>query len=287
MNKYEQLPEGELVSIIVTEEIQARLGCVRGYVLDMDGVLYRGHTQLPHAREFLDELNAHGIPFIMATNNSMNTPEQYVAKLAGMGITVPAERILTSSLATRGWMQEQYPAGTRVFVIGMDSLHQAIFNGGYFQPARTDAQVVVVGADFGVNYEKLKVATLAIRNGAAFVATNGDKTFPTEEGQIPGAGSIVAAIEAAGGVAPDIVVGKPSPRMFLEAARILGTEPDETGMIGDRLDTDILGAQRAGFVTVLVLTGVTRPDELDQAAIQADVVLPDLGPLVTFYREDQ
>ncbi len=287
MKKDEHLPEGELVSIIVTEEIQARLDCVRGYVLDMDGVLYRGHTQLPHARELLDELNAHGIPFIMATNNSMNTPEQYVAKLAGMGITVPAERILTSSLATRGWMQENYPAGTRVFVIGMDSLHQAIFSGGYFQPAGTDAQVVVVGADFGVNYEKLKIATLAIRNGAAFVATNGDKTFPTEEGQIPGAGSIVAAIEAAGGKAPNIVVGKPSPRMFLEAARILGTEPDETGMIGDRLDTDILGAERAGFVTVLVLTGVTRLEELAQAAIQADIVLPDLGPLVAYYREDQ
>jgi 4-nitrophenyl phosphatase len=287
MKKDEHLLEGERVSIIVMEEIQARLGCVRGYVLDMDGVLYRGHTQLPHARELLDELNAHGIPFIMATNNSMNTPEQYVTKLAGMGITVPAERILTSSLATRGWMQEEYPAGTRVFVIGMDSLHQAIFSGGYFQPAGTDAQVVVVGADFGVNYEKLKIATLAIRNGAAFVATNGDKTFPTEEGQIPGAGSIVAAIEAAGGKAPDIVVGKPSPRMFLEAARILGIEPDETGMIGDRLDTDILGAERAGFVTVLVLTGVTRPEELEQSTIHADIVLPDLGPLVAFYREDQ
>lgn len=275
------------MSIIVSEEIQARLGVVRGYVLDMDGVLYRGHTQLAHAREFLDELDANGVPYIMATNNSMNTPEQYVAKLAGMGITVPAERILTSSLATRGWMQEQYPEGTRVFVVGMASLHQAIFDGGYFHPAGTDAQVVVVGADFGVNYEKLKIATLAIRNGAAFVATNGDKTFPTEEGQIPGAGSLVAAITAAGGVEPDIVVGKPSPRMFLEAARILSTEPDQTGMIGDRLDTDILGGKRAGFVTVLVLTGVTRPDELDQATIKADIVLPDLGPLVNFYREDR
>lgn len=287
MDKGAHLPEGELVSIIVTEEIQTRLGCVRGYVLDMDGVIYRGHTQLAHAREFLDELDAHGIPFIMATNNSMNTPEQYVAKLAGMGITVPADRILTSSLATRGWLQEQYPAGTRVFVIGMDSLYQAIFDGEYFQPAGTDADIVVVGADFGVTYEKLKIATLAIRNGATFVATNGDKTFPTEEGQIPGAGAIVAAITAAGGSEPEIVVGKPSPRMFLEAARLLGTEPAETGMIGDRLDTDILGGQRAGFVTVLVLTGVTRPDELEESTIQADIVLPDLGPLVNFYREDR
>lgn len=272
------------MSIIVTEEIQARLGGIRGYVLDMDGVMYRGHTHLPYARELLDELDAHDIPFIMATNNSMNTPEQYVAKLAGMGISVPAERILTSSLATRGWLQEQYPAGTHVYVVGMDSLHQAIFNGGYFQPAGADAEIVVVGADFGVTYEKLKIATLAIRSGAAFVATNGDKTFPTEEGQIPGSGAIVAAIAAAAGVEPVIVVGKPSSRMFLEAARLLGTEPHETGMIGDRLDTDILGGQRAGFVTVLVLTGVTRPDELERATIQADIVLPDLEPLVKFYR---
>ena len=275
------------MSIIVREEIEARLGSVRGYVLDLDGVIYRGHTRLAHAREFLNALTAHGIPYIMATNNTMNTPEQYVAKLAGMGIDVPVDRILTSAIATRGWLQEHYPAGTGVYVIGMPSLHEAIFSGGYFQPAGTYAEVVVVGADFGLTYEKLKIATLAIRNGATFVATNGDKTFPTEEGQIPGAGSIVAALVASSGKEPVVVVGKPSPAMFLEAARILGTEPAETGMIGDRLDTDILGGERAGFVTILVLTGVTRPEDAEASTIQADIVLPNLGPLVNYYRGDR
>ena len=275
------------MSIIVREEIEARLGSVRGYVLDLDGVIYRGHTRLAHAREFLNALTAHGIPYIMATNNTMNTPEQYIAKLAGMGIDVPVDRILTSAIATRGWLQEHYPAGTGVYVIGMPSLHEAIFSGGYFQPAGTYAEVVVVGADFGLTYEKLKITTLAIRNGATFVATNGDKTFPTEEGEIPGAGSIVAALVASSGKEPVVVVGKPSPAMFLEAARILGTEPAETGMIGDRLDTDILGGERAGFVTILVLTGVTRPEDAEASTIQADIVLPNLGPLVNYYRGDR
>lgn len=268
-----------------SEEIASRLGRIRGYVIDMDGVLYRGDTALPHVPEFLGQLERRGIPFVLATNNSMRTPEQYVEKLGGMGISVPAESIFTSGFATRDWLKERYPRGTSVYVIGMVALEDAIYGDGYFQRASLDAEVVVSGADFTLTYDKLRVATLAIRNGAAYVATNADKTLPTEEGLIPGSGAIVASLIASSGVRPD-VVGKPSTGMLFQCAAKIGTKPGETVMLGDRLDTDILAGERAGFVTVLVLTGVTEAAELVDAPIVPDVVMPDLAPLVSYYEAD-
>jgi 4-nitrophenyl phosphatase len=256
---------------------------VKSYIIDMDGVIYRGNTCLPHVPEFLGELDRHGIPYLMATNNSMRTPQQFADKLAGMGISLDADRILTSSVATAGWIRDRYPEGTRVFVVGMASLQQAVFGDGYFVQAGKDAEVVVSGADFELTYDKLKTACLAIRAGASYVATNGDTTFPTEEGIIPGAGAIIAALRAATGVDPD-VVGKPSTGMIEEALQHLGTTPEETVMLGDRLDTDILAGERAGLLTLLVMTGVTAPDELASSAIVPDLVVDDLEPLVAFYR---
>lgn len=268
----------------VTTDLAARLSNVGGYVIDMDGVLYRGDTVLPYVCDFLDVLNERQIPYVMATNNSMRTPEQYVSKLASMEIHVPARSILTSGLATRGWLKERYPRGTRVFVIGMKALLDAIFEDGYFVPAGADADLVVSGADFELTYDKLKTAALAIRAGAPYVATNADRTFPTEQGLIPGSGAVVAAITAATDVVPD-VIGKPAPGMLFEAAHVLGSEPASTVMLGDRLDTDILAGERAGFITVLVLTGVTEASELEFSEVQPDVVLSDLEPLVEFHRE--
>jgi 4-nitrophenyl phosphatase len=259
-----------------------QLDSARGFVIDMDGVIYRGDTRLPHVSEFLTALERRGIPFLMATNNSMRTPEQFAHKLAGMGIDLDPERILTSSVATRGWVQDRYPAGTKVFVVGMASLQEAMLGDGYFTPAGKDAEVVVSGADFDLTYEKLKIACLAIRAGARYVATNGDTTFPTEEGIIPGAGAIIAALRAATNVEPD-VVGKPSTGMIEEALQSLGTKPEETVMLGDRLDTDILAGERAGMPTLLVMTGVTSPAELESSSIRPDVVVDDLAPLASFY----
>jgi 4-nitrophenyl phosphatase len=270
-------------SLATSAELASVLERVRGFVIDMDGVLYRGETVLPHVNDFLDVLDSRGTPYVLATNNSTRLPEQYVQKLAAMGIVVTSDRIQTSGQATAAWVKQRYARGTTVYVLGMTALEAAVYGDGYFVQAGKDAEVVVCGADFEVTYEKLRIATLAIRRGAAFVATNGDTTFPTEEGLIPGAGSILAALVAATSVEPE-VIGKPSTGMLMQGAQLLGTDPESTVMLGDRLDTDILAGRRAGFVTIMVLTGVTTLAEVRASDLQPDVLLPDLEPLVEFYR---
>jgi len=267
----------------VRDRVRALLERVRGIAFDMDGVLYRGEQPLPAAAELVAELEKRGIGFVMVTNNATKTPEEYAAKLARMGMTVPAERIVTSAIATRDWMRQRYEPGTTVYVLGMAALQQAIYDGGYFVPTGRDAQVVVNGADFTLTYEKLKIATLAIRAGADWIATNADRTFPSEEGLIPGSGAIVAALQAATDRAP-IVIGKPEPAMVLRAADLLGVPPDQLLVVGDRLDTDILAGQRAGSLTALVLTGVSTLTDVRASAVQPDIVLDDLHVLLEAVR---
>jgi len=267
----------------VRDRVRALLERVRGIAFDMDGVLYRGEQPLPAAAELVAELEKRGIGFVMVTNNATKTPEEYAAKLARMGMTVPAERIVTSAIATRDWMRQRYEPGTTVYVLGMAALQQAIYDGGYFVPAGRDAQVVVNGADFTLTYEKLKIATLAIRAGAGWIATNPDRTFPSEEGLIPGSGAIVAALQAATDRAP-IVIGKPEPAMVLRAADLLGVPPDQLLVVGDRLDTDILAGQRAGSFTALVLTGVSTLTDVRASTVQPDIVLDDLHVLLEAVR---
>lgn len=255
---------------------------IRGYVLDMDGVLYRGDAMIPGVPQFLDALRAAGVAFTMATNNATMSGAQYVAKLAGMGIMVDEGVIVTSSTATATYLRGRYPRGTRVYVVGMAALEQAIFGDGYFEPAGRDARVVVSGADFELTYDKLRVACLAIRDGADYVATNADATFPAEDGLVPGSGAIVAALRTATGVDP-LVVGKPSPVMVDACLAIMGVAPDAAVMLGDRLDTDILAGQRAGIRTVLVLTGVSTVDEARALGIMPDLVIATLEPLTVRY----
>ncbi|HYI15181.1 MAG TPA: HAD-IIA family hydrolase, partial [Thermomicrobiales bacterium] len=210
---------------------------IDGCILDMDGVLYRGNTIIPEVPAFIDTLNRAGIPYAMATNNSTNTPMQYVEKLAAMGIDVPENSVVTSGVATATFLKSRYERGTTIYVVGMAALEDALFADGYFVPGGQDAQVVVSGANFELRYEHLRTACLAIRAGAAYVATNADKTFPTEVGLIPGSGAIVAALSAATGTDP-IVVGKPSPEMIDSCLTIIGVDASRSLMIGDRLDTD-------------------------------------------------
>lgn len=264
-------------------DILGILETVRGIVFDMDGVLYRGEQPLPGAAELVETLASQRIPFAMVTNNSTRTPEQYAAKLARMGILVEPERIVTSGIATREYLQSRYERGTRVYVLGMAALEEAILGDGWFVPAGREADVVVSGADFTLTYEKLKVATLAIRAGADWIATNADRTFPSEEGLIPGSGAIVAALQAATDRNP-IVIGKPEPRMVLEAADRLRVDPSELLVIGDRLDTDVLAGQRAGCRTALVLTGVADRSHVETAEVVPDLVLDDLVVLLQALR---
>jgi 4-nitrophenyl phosphatase len=251
---------------------------VEAFIIDMDGVLYRGAVAIPAAQPFLAALDACGIPFMMATNNSTQTPDEYVVKLGGMGIPLRAEQVFTSALATADYLRAEYPRGTKAHVVGMSALLEAVYGDGYFERAGTDAEVVISGADWRLVYESLRVACLAIRNGAAYVATNADTTFPTPEGLVPGAGSIVAALVASGGKQP-VVVGKPSPVMVERSLSQLGVAAERTVMLGDRLDTDILAGQRAGCRTVLVTTGISTVEDIAASGIVPDWTVDSLDLL--------
>lgn len=243
----------------------------------MDGVLYRGDRPLPGARCFVRMLQDKGIPFMLLTNNSTRTVAQYMTKLDHMGLQVTPSDILTSAQATAMYLQRITPPGTRMYVIGEDGLHEELTSRGYVV-AEEDVAFVVVGMDTHLTFDKLRTATLAIRSGAVFVGTNPDRTFPSEEGITPGSGAILAALEAATDVSPTII-GKPQQAVFNLALEKLGMRPEETAMIGDRLETDILGGQKAGLFTILVLTGVTSRQHLSDSDLKPDLVFENLDQL--------
>ncbi len=255
---------------------------ITGVVLDMDGVLFRGNTLIPEVPAFLAALDRRGIRWAMATNNSTAMSEDYVTKLAAMGVTTTAEHVITSGAATATWVRQRYAQGTRVFVVGSPALRSAVFADDYFVPAERDAEVVISGADFDLRYDSLRIACLAIRAGATWVATNADRTFPSEEGLIPGAGALVAALAAATDRTPT-VIGKPGPGLVQSSMLIIGTPAEETLMIGDRLDTDILSGARAGCRTALVLTGVSTRADAETGEITPDLVVETLTPLTDFW----
>ena len=248
-------------------------------IIDMDGVLYRGDQPLPGLREFFAFLRQKPIPFILATNNSTRTPQEVVVKLARMGAEVLPTEVLTSGQATARLLAGEYPPGTRAHVFGMASLRKAMVEEG-FELADKDVAVVVASMDRDITYEKLKRAALLIRGGARFVATNRDPTYPSEEGLIPGTGSMIAALEAASGVEP-MSVGKPEPHMFQLAMAEMGAKPETTATIGDRLDTDILGGQRADLITICVLSGSTTRAEAE--AFGPDFVFEDISHLLSIW----
>jgi 4-nitrophenyl phosphatase len=258
------------------------LRSVRSFIVDMDGVLYRGQEPLPGAREFLNHLQEEDVPFILATNNSTLTPPQYVAKLGSMGMAVPADRILTSAQATAIYLSKVASPAARVYVVGEDGLLSAVRDQGLVI-ADTRVDFVVVGLDRQLTYEKLKIATLAIRAGARFIGTNPDKTLPTEEGLQPGSGAILAALEAATGVEP-VIIGKPHPILLRLATERLGSTADSTALVGDRLETDIVGGREAGLITVLVLTGISQKDDLQSSAVRPDLVVSKVGDLHQLWR---
>jgi len=251
---------------------------IKAVLFDMDGVLYRGRQVLPGAVELLTFLDVRDIRYACITNNASMTPEQYEAKLAAMGIRMPAGLVVTSALATNHYLRATYPAGTRVYIVGMRGLREALLGDGYFVEDAEAPELVVQGADFEVTYAKLKTAALCIRGGARYIATNPDRTFPSEEGLIPGAGAIMAALTAATDAEP-FVIGKPAPTMFQVAVELLGANQDTTLVIGDRLDTDIAGATGAGLTSALVLTGVSRRDEIGER-FRPDAVFDDLPDLL-------
>jgi 4-nitrophenyl phosphatase len=264
------------------ENARLRLRSAKAFVFDMDGVLYVGSQVLPGVNDMLNALTIRGFKYVLATNNSTATPALYVEKLASMGLEVPEASILTSSMATRDFLVNELPPKAGIYVVGSQALRSQLFTDTTFeaiQYGERTPDAVVVGLDVGFTYEKLRLATAAIRAGAKFIATNADATLPTESGLVPGCGSIVAAIAAASGVMP-IVIGKPEPLVIQMAVRHLGVEPSEAIMIGDRLDTDIIAGHRAGLLTVLLLTGVSKREEIPSSPVLPDLVFNDLPALM-------
>jgi 4-nitrophenyl phosphatase len=249
-------------------------------IIDMDGVLYLGDKPMRNLREFFAFLRERPIPFILATNNSTRSPQEYVDKLAGMGVTVSPDQILVSGQATARYLAREYPRGTRAHVFGMPALKQAMTDEGFIL-ADEDVQLVVASMDRGVTFEKLKRATLLIRGGARFIATNLDPTNPSEEGLIPGTGAMIVALEAASETKAK-AIGKPEPTMYQLAMEMMGACPETTAAIGDRVDTDILGGKRAGLTTICVLSGSSGRDEAE--AIETDMIFDDIAHLLETWK---
>ncbi len=264
---------------------RANLKEVRAVLLDMDGVVYVGEEPLPGVQELLDYLEATGRNWLFVTNNSSRTPNQFVEKVGRMGIGADEAHILSSALATASWLAEQYPNGVRAFMIGQDGLRSALEQEGItiVEDAQA-ADVIVSGIDFSVRYERLADATLAIRAGARFIGTNSDTSFPSERGQIPGTGALLALLEAATGVTPT-VIGKPNAGMFQQAMHKLGTKVSSTLMVGDRYETDIAGAIELGMPTAAVLTGITTEEEFHTVVPKPDLILPGLPELLEAFQQ--
>lgn len=251
---------------------------IRGFIVDMDGVLWRAAELLPGTPDFFHSL-AGRFPYVFATNNSTRSTQSYVQKLQEIGIQVQGEQIISSSATTAGFLAKHYPAGSRVFVVGEQGLQEELQAAGFSLVEGLDspADLVVAGLDRAISYQKLHHAATHIRNGAAFIGTNPDKTFPIPGGQSPGAGSILAAIQAASGVSPQIM-GKPARPMFEIALQRLGTPADQTLMIGDRLETDIAGAKKVGIKTALMLSGVSNQQDLRE--MQPDAIYDNLAAVL-------
>jgi len=259
------------------------------YVFDLDGVMYLGDTQIPHATDAVRRLEDAGKCVYYLTNNSGRTRSSYQQKLRDVnGLDVPVERIFTSAYATALYLSDSGAAGQSAFVIGESGLAAELAETGGLRVvtstdavAHTEIDYVVVGIDRQFTYEKLRFAHAAVTRGhATFIATNRDATFPLEEGEIPGGGSLVAAVATATGREP-ITIGKPEPHAYEAILRSAGVTAVESIMVGDRLDTDIAVGKRAGARTALVLTGVTSQSVADSAPEQwrPDMIIGDLRSL--------
>lgn len=246
----------------------------QGYLIDLDGTIYKGTSRIPAGERFVARLQERKIPYLFVTNNTTRTTEQVQKMLAdNFNVCTPLHTIFTASLATVDYMNDIGREKT-VYVIGDTGLKTAIAEAGYREDTENPAYVVV-GLDWNVDYEKLAVATLAIQKGAIFIGTNPDLNIPTERGLLPGAGSLLALLESATRVKPHIV-GKPQSYIMNKALSHLGTKLEETIMVGDNYLTDIRAGIDNGFPTLLVLTGFTKEEEVADLPIPPTHVLHSL-----------
>ncbi len=245
-------------------------------LMDMDGVIVRGARVIPGAPEFIARLLAAGRKFLVLTNNPAYTQRDLSARLAHMGIPVPATNIFTSALATAQFLHAQRPEGT-AYVVGEAGLTTALHDAGYTLTDQ-NPDYVVLGVTTSYSYERITQAVRLVAAGARFIVTSPDVVGPTEAGLEPGTGAVAALIAAATGVQP-YFVGKPNPLMMRNALRTLGTHSEETMMIGDRMDTDIIAGMEAGMETALVLTGVTLREQVGRFPYQPTYIVESVAEI--------
>ncbi|WP_148253434.1 HAD-IIA family hydrolase [Aidingimonas lacisalsi] len=246
------------------------------WLTDMDGVLIREDRALPGAAELIDRWRTQGTPFLVLTNNSIYTPRDLSARLTRIGIEVPEAQLWTSALATAAFLRDQAPGGS-AFVIGEAGLTTALHEAGFVM---TDVapDFVVLGETRTYSFEAITKAIRLINDGARFIATNPDVTGPSPEGPLPATGSVAALITAATRRDP-YYVGKPNPMMFRSAMNKLGTHSERTGMIGDRMDTDVIAGIEAGLHTVLVLTGIATRADVERYPYRPREILDSISEL--------
>jgi NagD protein len=249
---------------------------MKNYLIDMDGVLVSGRTIIPGADQFIQRLQASGAEFLVLTNNPLYTPGDLAHRFKLIGLDIPAERIFTSAMATARFLRSQ-KANATAFVIGESGLTSPIHEVGYVI-TDTNPDYVVLGETQSYNLEQITKAIRMVAEGAHFIATNPDPNGPGEGGIVPACGAMAALIERATGVAP-FFVGKPNPLMMRMALNYLDVHSEDTVMVGDRMDTDIIGGVQAGLETILVLTGVTREADVRRFPYQPTRIAPSVAAI--------
>lgn len=255
---------------------------MRGFLIDMDGVVYRGSQVIPGAEQFISKLQQRKLPFCFLTNNSQRTTRDIVTKLGRMGINCEERNVFTCAQATAQFVSWQKPKGT-AYVIGEGGLLQALHEHGY-SIVDHDPDYVIVGEGRTLTLEIVEQAVRLIARGARLIATNPDVSCPTANGIRPGCGAFVAMLEAATGIKA-LSIGKPSPLMMRAARKVLDLTADQTTMIGDTMETDILGGVQMGYRTVLVLSGGTQQEDLVGFAYRPDVVVDSIADLIDMLGE--
>jgi NagD protein len=250
---------------------------MKNYLIDMDGVLVSGRTIIPGADQFIERLQASGAEFLVLTNNPLYTPGDLAHRFRLIGLDIPAERIFTSAMATARFLRSQ-KANATAFVIGESGLTSPIHEVGYVI-TDTAPDYVVLGETQSYNLEQITKAIRLVAEGAHFIATNPDPSGPGEGGLVPACGAMAALIERATGVAP-FFVGKPNPLMMRMALNYLDVHSEDTVMVGDRMDTDIIGGVQAGLETILVLTGVTREEDVRRFPYQPTRIVPSVAAIM-------
>ncbi|MCE1254648.1 MAG: HAD-IIA family hydrolase [Anaerolineae bacterium] len=253
---------------------------IRGLIIDMDGVLWHGDNPAPGLVRFFEVLREKQIRFVLATNNNTQTLQGFVDKAARLGVEIKLDEVVNATVATVDYLKANYVPGSRIYVVGEAPLKMLISQAG-FELADKDVKAVVATMDRGLTYEMLKTATLLIRSGADFIGTNPDRSYPTAEGIVPGAGAVLASLAVSTDKVP-LIMGKPEKPIFEISLKRMGLQANEVASLGDRLDTDIEGGIRCGLKSILVLSGVTSLADAESSSIKPNWIFTNIEELASY-----